>query len=382
MDDLGTADLQRYVGEGTLANWELVRADVLGNFGALNDGSAAAMRRIKHFYTAEMREGAIANSKPYRMHWMLAAQLVKAQTKFDAMTAGNKAARAFKVQHFASLNIRPNVNDPTRLSEHAVGAAVDIEAPLDPNEQDFPFDFIADVTGDDLRKGATGKGVDLYNVTARKGRPERHIGDREALDESEHIKAISDEFKGAFRSEATLSAKMVEVAGRKGSAPQDAEALLEAAIDAATEPPPEWKPPRQRKGQAPVQDPPKLGPLQAKLGKLLFPAEGADPVTVAKTVELLAKMYVTFADTVAAPGAKNKPAEEDPEKRPRVPQSGGVDPTLAQLAMHGFMNVPPELAAALVAAEGGNLRWLGAGAGATRDFMHFELRKPPIPPTS
>ena len=49
--------------------------------------------------------------------------------------------------------------------------------------------------------------------------------------------------------------------------------------------------------------------------------------------------------------------------------------------MHGFMNVPPELAAALIAPDGGNLRWLGAGASGTRDYMHFELRRPPRPAT-
>jgi hypothetical protein len=45
---------------------------------------------------------------------------------------------------------------------------------------------------------------------------------------------------------------------------------------------------------------------------------------------------------------------------------------------HGFFNLPPELVAALVADDGGGLRWLGSHAG-TKDYMHFELRdKPPL----
>ena len=98
-------------------------------------------------------------------------------------------------------------------------------------------------------------------------------------------------------------------------------------------------------------------------------------------------MYHLFNSTIVTEDPKrgrgksppHQRSATDPENRPRVdPQA--VDPSLAQMAMHGFMNIPPELAAALVADDGGNLRWLGAAAKATRDFMHFEMRVPPKAP--
>jgi hypothetical protein len=51
-------------------------------------------------------------------------------------------------------------------------------------------------------------------------------------------------------------------------------------------------------------------------------------------------------------------------------------PTLAGVAAHGFMNLMPELVAALTSKEGGNLLWLGSTKG-TKDWMHFELPNPP-----
>ena len=53
-------------------------------------------------------------------------------------------------------------------------------------------------------------------------------------------------------------------------------------------------------------------------------------------------------------------------------------PSAGSLAAHGFFNLPPELVAALVATDGGGLRWLGSHTG-TKDYMHFELRdEPPL----
>jgi hypothetical protein len=44
--------------------------------------------------------------------------------------------------------------------------------------------------------------------------------------------------------------------------------------------------------------------------------------------------------------------------------------------VHGFDAIPPQVAAALA---GSGLRWLGTMAGATKDYMHFELEdRPPL----
>ena len=46
--------------------------------------------------------------------------------------------------------------------------------------------------------------------------------------------------------------------------------------------------------------------------------------------------------------------------------------TTERIAAHGFLNLAPELIAALTGSDGGGLHWLGATKG-TKDFMHFEL---------
>src|SRR5262249_28923717 len=56
-------------------------------------------------------------------------------------------------------------------------------------------------------------------------------------------------------------------------------------------------------------------------------------------------------------------------------QTGGPD-SLAGVAVHGFMNLMPELVAALTSSQGGNLLWLGSSPY-TKDWMHFELSAQP-----
>jgi hypothetical protein len=61
----------------------------------------------------------------------------------------------------------------------------------------------------------------------------------------------------------------------------------------------------------------------------------------------------------------------------------GSSGNLQTVAAHGFMDLMPELVAALTSNEGGGLLWLGTvgtlrgGARGTKDWMHFELVRPP-----
>jgi hypothetical protein len=55
--------------------------------------------------------------------------------------------------------------------------------------------------------------------------------------------------------------------------------------------------------------------------------------------------------------------------------TGGPD-SLPGVAAHGFMNLMPELVAALTSSQGGNLLWLGSSPY-TKDWMHFELSPQP-----
>lgn len=378
--------IQRYFGGGQLADYLAVRMNVLGAFGALDGGTAAALARMKRFYTTEMQSGRLLG-QAFPVHKTMAAALEKAEEKFKAMTRGTPTAD-FKLTYFGGLNIRPNANNPSQLSEHSVGAAVDLDAPMNPNERGFPFDLVEDVTGEDLRAG-----VDLYNVRARGKQPERLISYKEALKEAKRIKDISDEFRDAFQTEDELAEQMLEIAQRRGKPSVGAKELLEAAIYAATEPDPAWAPPAPEPIGKPARKPrpPKPAPYHEALARLVFPPHEVDWTAqrelIGETVELLADMYNVFGRTIVRDdpkrgSASKRPhvrAADDPENRARVDPKG-VDPDLEHLAMHGFMNIPPELAAALVASDGGNLAWLGAGASGTRDYMHFELRNPPKPP--
>jgi hypothetical protein len=52
--------------------------------------------------------------------------------------------------------------------------------------------------------------------------------------------------------------------------------------------------------------------------------------------------------------------------------------TVDTVAAHGFMNLMPELVAALTSNEGGGLLWLGLTPHPwSKDWMHFELRDKP-----
>jgi hypothetical protein len=81
------------------------------------------------------------------------------------------------------------------------------------------------------------------------------------------------------------------------------------------------------------------------------------------TAALLVQLHRLFTSTRISSGAL-------------AAQKVGTSPSLAGVAAHGFMNLMPELVAALTSKEGGNLLWLGSTAG-TKDWMHFELSKAP-----
>ena len=163
--------VQKYFPNKKLEDYVLVRTNLLGAFGALQGGSAGALQRILAFYTGEIKIGKLAE-KEYPVHEHMATALAAADTLFKAKSKGTKS-EGFKLTHFGGLVIRPNANNPAVLSEHSLGAAIDLDAELNPNERGFPFELIEDVTGDDLRAGASGTGVDLYNVTASGSCPER-----------------------------------------------------------------------------------------------------------------------------------------------------------------------------------------------------------------
>jgi hypothetical protein len=90
--------------------------------------------------------------------------------------------------------------------------------------------------------------------------------------------------------------------------------------------------------------------------RLLPPAKDAEVATLAAS---LVELHGIFVGT-----------------RDKQGQPIGQGTSLSAVAVHGFMNLQPELVAALTSSEGGNLVWLGATLG-TKDWMHFQLKSPP-----
>ena len=113
-------------------------------------------------------------------------------------------------------------------------------------------------------------------------------------------------------------------------------------------------------------------PARQALAAFVFPTEEEDQSRlwdeelVESTVDVLAAMGRIFEDTFDP---------KDPDKR-----VGPISafPSDAQLALHGFMSVPPELVAVLSGDKMGNLKWLGSTAGEIKDYMHFDLRQRPV----
>jgi hypothetical protein len=93
--------------------------------------------------------------------------------------------------------------------------------------------------------------------------------------------------------------------------------------------------------------------------------EDLPDVTVNRIATTLASAHAAFvASRVQKDTDKQKQGDEIPASA-----TGSV----GTVAAHGFMDLAPQLVAALRGSDGGNLTWLGV-ASHTKDFMHFELR--------
>ena len=100
------------------------------------------------------------------------------------------------------------------------------------------------------------------------------------------------------------------------------------------------------------------------LGRVV--GEGVGEADARDTVDLLILMVSTYERSFA---------QDKHGRRVRVGATAR-SPSLAQLGVHGFDSIPPRVAAGLA---GSGLRWLGTMAGATKDYMHFELEdRPPL----
>jgi hypothetical protein len=329
----------------------------------------------------------------------MAARLARANTKLEALLG---RPPDIHLKGDGALLVRPNHNEPWSLSKHCFGIAIDLEAEHNPNIRGYAekSDVIEAVTGVDTRVGTHGVRKSGGNLLSPGG---KSLSAADVMVEAERLRAGSGRFVDAFKDEAAANATLLRVARERGR-PEAGDDQLLGAIRAARDEGDKvaWKlegpgvtlemlpngtssPPVARGRKKP---PPLRGPAHDALARMLFPAErnqsgpdpdiATDPWGALDYVEKTVRTLILIADTATA--------VERPDGKPAPPSwAGGNDavplrppvtahePTLGQLAAHGFMNLPPEVVAALAGADGGGLRWLGGLQGDLKDYMHFEL---------
>jgi hypothetical protein len=367
---------------GAVSAYRGVRSGLLASFGALEVGTATAIDRMNSFY-----ERAIVSTeflgRRAQVHASMRARLASAESRLGK---DERAAIAKQVSSVGGLSVRPNANNPLKLSEHSFGAAIDINAEMNPNVPDFPSRFVEDVTSVDLWRTPEGRRKsDVFDL----GELFKTLvfGQKDpALRELERLLGASRRLVEIFTDDAGLATGMVEVARRMSHRPLavNPAGLLALVREARAEGPKvHWR----------FQDPRVRIPRNARPGSrhdalatLLFPPIiGPEPLDVwsdeRRTVELLIQMADVYERSFAKP--ENKPEKGkskvggEPQRVPPSARAASGEAALPQLVAHGFLNLPARLVSALRAPDGGDLAWLGT-AEHTKDFMHFEVR--PTPP--
>jgi hypothetical protein len=231
------------------------------------------------------------------------------------------------------FNIRPNKNALDRLSDHSFGWAVDLNASFNPNTDDALLRLVPAITGHSPFKAVNPPAAgDNWTL----GRTYDEV-----LREAKALAESSRRYAEAFADEAAVTKTILKLANASRLTEK-----LPALTDVET---------------GPLVATVKTPKVKAeKLVPLLF---GDTTVTEARTAaaQRLLDVYAIFTASFAKGGGRVK---------------ASTPPSAGSLAAHGFFNLPPELVAALVADDGGGLRWLGSHAG-TKDYMHFELRDRP-----
>lgn len=306
--------------QGGFAGFVSFRTRLYTKFGAPND-PPTAISRINAYYKQLV---AAAFPKPTfktPVHPDLKKRLDKTAERLAAVGAGAKLDQIKGIGGFA---IRPNVNSPTELSNHSFGWAVDMDAALNPNIK-IPDDLRA------LIQNLTG--VDVYGAESVKLRTPAPYA--ELLPAAVTLSKASAAFVEAFKTDASLAAALGTAFQRLTTvalAPADRSAIVAFGR----------------------QQPPNK--------------QGIKTLLAGKGVPAAAQTAIVTLCTQAI----------DLQRRAKLvtkPEITGSDKTIARF---GFFNLPPEVVAALVANNGGALRWLGA-ANSTKDYMHFEMYPADVP---
>lgn len=355
---------------------------------------------------------------------------------FDRVVASiaDVATLAGKVHHRGSwsISIRENRNNPSEIGNHSFGFAIDIDSNANPNLPEFRWDVVKQLTGFNVY-GADIAGVKAGKPFATALQSARHF--REASDKFRNVFDSQEHFEAALSAEAAKQKipipaeelfKAVAAAAQRGKPGVDAMAVLKRLLlDALNREEARTAVP-ETGGEiggsyAAHEDPPVLATLVSAfrskvksradltrlmpfiLAQLNNPLEKPAFAKLPDIAILFDRKVIAELQRVPAhvrqyemPNSmrlKLMPSAKDAEvttlanslvdlhrifsgTRNKAGQPIGQGTSLPAVAMHGFMNLEPELVAALTSSEGGNLVWLGATYG-TKDWMHFQLKSPP-----
>lgn len=262
------------------------------------------------------------------------------------------------IKTIGGLNIRENRNKPSALSDHSFGWAIDIDAALNPNVKpgNFPRRLVEGLTGEDVYKGQAA-GAFRTGGTAD-----------ELLPHAQTLRAASDKFKQGFADEASFKAAIGTYVGAQGLMLDAAktDALFDKLKTNKRKGVEAWlSETKAAEAQPAATQAPKPEPAAAK------PTAGAKPA--AKPSWAKAKDVAAFLIE-----ARRVSSRTTTKKGEKIAASTFGSPQT--IAAHGFVNLPAELIAALAGGDGAGLNWLGnVKEGRTKDFMHFELKKPDHP---
>jgi hypothetical protein len=356
---------------GKEGGYREVRTMLLATFGALEAGTTKAIEWMNAFY-AKVRDDEHRRFLGHRVivHDRLFDRLKHAE---ELLTAEEKQTFAARFREIGSLDIRANRNKPFALSEHALGCAIDIDPERNPNVHDLPYEFIADVTGIDLRSGQEGRLPDVFDVAEVVG---RLLPGTAIPAELRRPTAASTALREVFHSEASLAAAMQRIASERSqlSAQVQPAELLERVRRAR------WEGPQVSWRFADLSTaghgklPP--GPAHDSLSDLLYPPKpGApfpEPFQEWDQERHTAELLIMMADVYDRARVFREQVKGHPPATAAVGAGG-----LPQFAAYGIADLPPRLISVL--RDGAGLRWLGERGG-NRDFMHFELYPKDLPP--
>jgi hypothetical protein len=320
-----------------------------------------------------------------------------------------------------STSIRENRNRPEQIGNHSFGFSIDIHSNLNPNLPNFRWDLVQRLTG-----------FDVYGADMQSVRPGKDFD--VALQGAQRFRQASDRFRDIFSSETKLQSAMASEA-TKARAPVAPAELFSAVVAASTQSRPgaalaalrtlvldamAKEDERRARDTASSQEesPQVVREIVSGLAAKIRSRSDLDRLMPAIETQLIdmrdaqpptdkhAELAVLFTKGVVAqlhrvPEQSRRvalPASIRDQLAPRVrtteatalttlliemhrlftssqKHTGGSE-SLAGVAAHGFMNLMPELVAALTSREGGNLLWLGSSPY-TKDWMHFELYPAP-----